>query len=250
MLHSALKTWKNAATLIVTSNKTPPISVKNCCNETYNVLMLKRSSKSTFFPSAHVFPGGNIEESDASSKWLEIFRPFVSDTQKLYQQFVVHQNAKERSPMFLQATESTSDLPREISYRISAIRETFEETGILLAKRRHVNTITTLNQYGDVLDLKPNEIEYWRTRVSNDANEFLNMCIEKECAPDIWALHEWSNWLTPAHMFTKNSKRYDTMFFITCLKSAPVYSQQDSKEVTSMSWESPCVTLKAFHQKK
>lgn len=44
------------------------------------------------------------------------------------------------------------------------------------------------------------------------------MCDKFQCYPDIWALHEWSNWLTPT---TFGNKRFNTAFFMTFMESQP-----------------------------
>ena len=48
-----------------------------------------------------------------------------------------------------------------------------------------------------------------------------------KCVPDVWALSEWSNWLTPAHL----PRRYDTMFYIAFLDEEPL-ALHDDKEMT------------------
>lgn len=61
------------------------------------------------------------------------------------------------------------------------------------------------------------ELNEWQLKVHNDAREFYTMCERLGCYPDLWALHEWSNWLTPAFF----PKRFDTIFFMACLKVMP-----------------------------
>ena len=63
-----------------------------------------------------------------------------------------------------------------MAFRINAIRETFEETGILL-------TVDPLNQK----QLDPE----WRDRVHKNPSEFISLCKHLDTAPDIWNLHEW-----------------------------------------------------------
>lgn len=53
--------------------------------------------------------------------------------------------------------------------------------------------------------------------MSKDPSKFLTLCKEVQCYPDIWSLHYWSNWLTPASM----KRRFDTAFYITALDGRP-----------------------------
>ena len=63
--------------------------------------------------------------------------------------------------------KSTTDIPSEVAFRICAIRETFEESGILLLKsladeqQSHLNT---------------EDIQSWRKKVYADASKFFTMC--------------------------------------------------------------------------
>ena len=43
--------------------------------------------------------------------------------------------------------------------------------------------------------------------------------------PDIWALNEWSNWLTPVNMGkVHGNRRFDTMFYLGCLANVPEHT--------------------------
>lgn len=88
------------------SNKAPIPPRPSACiillSPTNEILLLHRVQTSTSFPSAHVFPGGNL------SSFHEPALPPID------------------SPEYHQ------DSP---AYRLAALRETFEESGILLAKR-------------------------------------------------------------------------------------------------------------------
>ena len=52
------------------------------------------------------------------------------------------------------------------------------------------------------------------------------------CVPDVWGLHEWSDWLTPTEMFIKHSKRYDTVFYKASLTDIPKCLNENDHEVT------------------
>ena len=48
----------------------------------------------------------------------------------------VQQDDSLRSPMFVPDDRSTTGIPKEVAYRICAIRETFEESGVLILRGR------------------------------------------------------------------------------------------------------------------
>jgi len=123
---------------------------------------------------------------------------------------------------------------REVSYRICAIRETFEETGVLLA-RSNANGLedekTAL--FSDCYQFKSlSDLKSWQKRVHNDANQFLELCTQLKCVPDVWGLHEWANWLTPSKMMTTFKKRYDTVFYKAALSTKPYHAREAEQEIS------------------
>lgn len=69
----------------------------------------------------------------------------------------------------------------------------------------------------------------WQKRVHGNPDEFYAMCEDLHCYPNIWALYEWSNWLTPTVF--PNSMRFDTAFFFTCLSHYPE-TKVESNEIS------------------
>ena len=227
---SKLKYWKEAATLIIAAKaKTPKISYlgnkKVSCD--YRILMLQRTAKSGFFPSAHVFPGGKIDEADFSPEWLDVFKKYGN----------VHSAADfghmvgiqgPRPPMMSQESQDhQSPVPPEVAYRICAIRETFEESGILLMREASENGPSKDVTLGSTINLDVKDFRHWRKMVHDDAGNFLSLCQEFGGIPDIWSLAEWSNWLTPSDM----KRRFDTMFYLTCVDHIPE-ALEDNTEIT------------------
>ena len=52
------------------------------------------------------------------------------------------------------------------------------------------------------------------------------------CVPDVWGLHEWSDWLTPSQMMTSFKKRFDTVFYKAALSAVPHHSKENQHEIS------------------
>ncbi|XP_076112831.1 acyl-coenzyme A diphosphatase NUDT19-like isoform X1 [Mytilus galloprovincialis] len=255
-----LKHWREAATLIIAAKS------KNIANRySYEILMLKRSGKSKFMPSWSVFPGGVAEDADFSPEWVGLFSSLDNDIwPKTFAHFA---NVGQGPPMFSrQRDEHYSKIPSEVAFRICAIRETFEECGILLTRSSNDNKKKTLTEatniaknYGKIGNITISDFEIWREKVDKDATQFIKMCQEFNMVPDIWSLTEWSNWLTPVNMVNKDrrasgtdkgsKRRYDTAFFLCLLDTVPD-AMHDDKETVHLQWFPPDELIKSHLESK
>lgn len=146
-------------------------------DDPFEVLMLRRHEKSSFVPNAWVFPGGIAEESDA-----ELGDGTFVDTM-----------------------------------RVTAARETFEETGIWL---------------GAPLD------DAARKRAALLAGEIQFRDLVAE-APIDWSQLVWtSRWITPAGI----PKRFDTYFFIAAV-SRDAVATAEQNEIVDVTWIHPSDAL-------
>lgn len=116
-----------------------------------------------------------------------------------------------------------------MTLKICAIRETFEESGLLLTTPP-AHTVPEL------------DTEVWRHRVHEDASQFKSMCDLYHLQPAVDRLIPFANWITPA--FEK--KRFNTLFFLTVLQQTVDGQQQetikvsaDGKETVQMDWFDP-----------
>uniref|UniRef100_A0A6G1SKA5 Nucleoside diphosphate-linked moiety X motif 19, mitochondrial n=1 Tax=Aceria tosichella TaxID=561515 RepID=A0A6G1SKA5_9ACAR len=210
----------------------------------YRLMMVKRSGLSSFLASAYVFPGGRVEMADFSPRWWDLFAKFNLTRQDLalFSQSITGS----RPPIILEskiaqeAAQSSSPedvLPADIGLRISALRETFEETGVLLLTRPgdDADSYQPLSDRDNVnVDLSA-----WRERVRKDAASFLDLCFETNLCPNLWSLYEWWNWLTPTSV---GHKRCDTMFYVSFLEVEPKVVL-DNEEVTTLKWCTPSSIL-------
>lgn len=152
---------------------------------TNQVLLLHRVQTSTSFPSAHVFPGGNL------SAFHEPPLPPAG------------------SP------DRHRDSP---AYRLAAVRETFEESGILIAKRSPADDDA-------LLAVPEREREDVRRRVHADEVKFTEW-VERDlgaalCVDD---LVPFTRWVTPPNM----PKRFTTQMYIYFMPLAESPSAGDN----------------------
>ncbi|KYQ52807.1 Nucleoside diphosphate-linked moiety X motif 19, mitochondrial [Trachymyrmex zeteki] len=178
-------------------------------------------------PGLYVFPGGAVDPTDSNLKWYEHFSAFGLDKDKLAS--LVPKTVSR--PQIFQSKEN--ELLKEISLRITAIRETFEECGILICRRNKDGDAHS--GWAEHVSIPEGELQMWKNKVHNDATEFLNLCQKLECYPDLWALHEWSNWLTPTYRF---KTRFDTAFYLVCMPHMP-HAEYEAIEMEDLQWFSP-----------
>ncbi|GAA6072320.1 nucleoside diphosphate-linked moiety X motif 19 [Tachysurus ichikawai] len=276
-MNTTLKHWKEAATVILAAGSKYKRSVESLWRETpgfttnlrqktafdYEVLLLKRSGKSSFMPNAYVFPGGLVEPSDFSSEWLEVFKAFIH--LPMFGLATVKQPQETRPPIFATDRQQLgSPIPGDVAFRICAVREAFEESGVLLVvPSDEANTLNTdVNADNEKSDRYVSRsrftalpdrwdkslISKWRSLVLQNSANFILMCRELECLPNIWALYEWGNWLTPVGGSVRQ-RRYDTAFYMCCLKHVPD-TLQDQKEIELYKWSTPPEVLHSYQERK
>ncbi|KAK3299824.1 uncharacterized protein B0H64DRAFT_437039 [Chaetomium fimeti] len=159
--------------------KKPPAQVRPSSSiillsPTNQVLLLHRVQTSSSFASAHVFPGGNL------SSFHDGPLPAV-DTPALHE-----------------------DGP---AYRLAAIRETFEESGILLAKR-----IGQTRDQG-LLQIPDDVRETGRKLVHGNTVKFTEWLRNQGGEPDVDNLLPFTRWITPHGP----PKRFTTQMYLYML---------------------------------
>nr|XP_017108858.2 nucleoside diphosphate-linked moiety X motif 19 [Drosophila bipectinata] len=203
----------------------------------YNALLLTRTQKSSFMPESSVFPGGVCDVTDSSPAWLELFHRSNINSAKLRD--LSHVNGPR--PDIFQPKETDKEIDPNLSLRLTAIRETFEELGILLCRDK--KSLSSTSGYGKFYDQF--DRARWQHVVHNDASQFLELCNHLDVVPDVWSLFEWSVWRTPSTF----KKRFETAFFLTALEEQPEV-QIEPNEVKDCAWRSPLDYLKACLRKE
>jgi len=172
----------------------------------FQVLMMQRSMKADFMPGAYVFPGGGIEREDSD--------PGL---------FSLCSGLDDASASKLLRVERGG-----LSYWIGAIRECFEEAGVLLCYDRSGALVSL-----DRPDLEQRFVEY-RAALNEGKLSFLDFLQREELRMAADRLTYFSHWITPLAA----PKRYDTRFFAALMpgRQEPLH---DDKELVDMVWVRP-----------
>ncbi len=114
-----------------------------------------------------------------------------------------------------------------LSFRIAAIRETFEESGILLARPHGSDALIDAKRAGEI------EAAH-RAALCEGKTTFLKVLTENGLLLALDELVPYAHWITPEGM----SKRFDTWFFLAAAPPEQV-GAHDGKESTDSIWVSP-----------
>lgn len=196
----------DASTVILVRHGIPIGSPWQC-------FMLRRHVKSEFAADVFVFPGGKVDEADRSPEAAEV----VDDR--------------------LTAVAATAG--SEESWRVlklAAIREMFEEAGVLLAYR----------DGGQLVRFEgPEAARFAEYRVAMQRGKISMVAMAREAGLRLAAdvLQPYSRWITPESL----PRRYDTRFFVTEMPEAqePLH---DALETTDSIWISPKLALERYRQ--
>jgi 8-oxo-dGTP pyrophosphatase MutT (NUDIX family) len=168
------------------------------------VLLLERHAKSDFLPDLYVFPGGRVDPGDGE----------LADR-------VEGIDAAEAGRL---APTVAPELA--LAFFVAAIRETFEEAGVLLARRRGEAGLVG----GDIV----HELGRHRLGVQGGQSSFRDLIVEAdlELAADLLGVH--GHWITPEMV----PKRFDTLFF-AAVAPADHLASHDGVESTDSVWIRP-----------
>jgi 8-oxo-dGTP pyrophosphatase MutT (NUDIX family) len=128
-----------------------------------------------------------------------------------------------------------------LAYWIAALRESFEEAGILLAFRRQPEP-SGPREAGPILSLADpvdeKRFHFLRGEVNSGRRTFLDMCRDEGLVLALEGVHYFAHWVTPE----SSPRRYDTRFFVA---AAPVgqVPLRDEREIVEEVWIRPSDAL-------
>ncbi len=162
------------------------------------VLMVERHADIAFAGGAMVFPGGRLEQSDKDAAWTE------------------HCDGLGAVPA------------EELGFRIAAIREAFEEAGVLLARRD-----------GALLGDEAGDYDGLRKEIEAEDRKFIDFIRAEKLKLALDQLRLFARWRPP---LAATHKRFDTRFFAA---KAPLRqkARADGSEATDLVWTTPADVL-------
>ena len=174
------------------------------------VLLMQRNLKSVFVPGMYVFPGGAVDAADSSPEICELSSG-IDDAR---------------------ASSALSVAACGLAYWAAAIRESFEEAGLLLAYDEKDRMVA--------LDT-PDQIERFRRHrhaLNEGACGMLEILRAERLKLAADQLVYFSHWITPVSA----PRRYDTRFFVAVAPSDQV-PLHDNTETISHVWVRPAEAL-------
>lgn len=170
------------------------------------VFMVRRHINSEFVPDAFVFPGGSVKPRDIET---------------------------ERTPLCAPVPDGPTALGS--GFRVAALRECFEEAGVLLARKD-----------GLTLAIPPADIPRfaaYRDGLDHDTLTLSDVAKREGLTLGTDELLHWAHWITPEAM----PKRFDTHFFLAA--SPPEQeAAHDELETTAGVWIAPEDALAGFER--
>src|SRR5579863_2328278 len=164
----------------------------------FEVLMVKRHHQIDFAAGALVFPGGKTHAGDADPLWES------------------------------RTLGWGSTLPHKREARIAAIREAYEEAGILLAR------------HDDGAPFRGDErAAAAREDIGKDRRPFLDLIEELDLYLDLEALTVFARWITPKMV----PRRFDTWFYVAAAPPEQL-AVCDGSETVDAEWIQPLEALR------
>ncbi|MFZ0032859.1 MAG: hypothetical protein WAK84_13420 [Candidatus Cybelea sp.] len=189
----------------------------------FEVYLARRSATSAFAPDAFVFPGGTLEAQDTSGATRA--RTIGLEPERLEKEF------RAAIPADLACDEPAIDLAAAATLSIAALRELFEEAGVVLAR-------TAAGGALDGASADWHRVVAERIEVRNGRLSFADFLQAHDWYADARALTLFSHWITPP----SEPRRYNTHFFFAV--APPGQSAlADAFETHDGLWISPAQAL-------
>lgn len=188
-----------ASTIVIIRNQT----------ELLEILMLRRSPQVAAASGAHVFPGGSVD---------------VADDEVV------------RRRLFLGRDEADASRRLELkggalAFFCAALRELFEEAGLLLA----------LDERGRAVTFSEEELARWREELLHATLAWPDLLEREGLRLALGQLEYLAHWVTPEG----RPRRFDTRFFVAAAPTSQ-HARVDASEIVEHVWTSASAALERF----
>jgi 8-oxo-dGTP pyrophosphatase MutT (NUDIX family) len=200
----------------------------------YEIYTIKRPDTMMFLPGYTAFPGGALEGQDFSPEWED----YIDGELRSYNLLPKQQFTAEELESSTDSTLTTSEIASPYVHRIAALRELFEETGLLLGRQKQTRKAHVLS----VVNNK--KLEEYRNALLDQKISFLDLIKELNLTLDTQSLVWIGKRLTPP----SKPIRYDTHFFLTYVASDTIPSPLPG-EVAGDDWLKPAEALERIEKK-
>jgi len=205
---------KLAATVILLRERSSDLESDDDCK--FEVFMAKRHKNARFMSEHHVFPGGGIDDQDLT---------------------------KESRARLIGIDESAVNNLREICEEpanlwIIAIRELFEETGILIATNKTQESLGKIEE-------QPKKLKKYQKNLQKKRDSMTGVLAKEDLYYDARHLRYFGRLITPK----VSPIRFDTQFFL-CKFPQKQNINLFSDELTEGFWGSPKQMLEDFKNKQ
>ncbi len=175
------------------------------------VFMMERHANTVFAGGMWVFPGGAVDAADDPAK---------------FQAISIHRSDDEASKL-LGIGEGG------LAYYIAAIREAFEEAGILLALNKE--NLTPLHLTEAEIEKR---FQQHRDDINDSSRNFIEIIRDENLVLDAGVMHYIARWITPEGP----PRRFDARFFIARMpeNQTPIH---DDGELVHSAWMAPSEIL-------
>ena len=181
------------------------------------VCMLRRNLASEFVAGAYVFPGGSVDPADKGDAADELCRG--------------------RSDV--EASEILGVDSGGLAFWVAALRECFEEAGVLLAQPLDAADGNGMLDTSDPAERA--RFEAHRLAINEGRTDLLAVCRAEGLVLAADTVHYVSHWITPELA----PKRFDTRFFVTGAPTGQVAHHDDGETIATI-WVRPADALERF----
>ena len=175
-----------------------------------HVFMMRRNARSVFVGDMWMFPGGGLDPQDSQANIADRCRGLTDEA----------------------ATRRLEIETAGLAWWIAALRETYEEAGVLLASHATAAAIDAATA---------ERLEEHRVRVEAAHHSFADVLREEGLQLELADMHYIARWITPQ----PSPRRYDTRFFLAAMPPGQT-ARHDNREAVHSEWIRPADALEEW----